>query len=160
MTLTSFLKARDELLALLEPFAVDYIEKALGKEYDVSKLITFVHTNVRAFLEEGSIILFDACSQLHKMKARSILIDRDRQVKTFGRVAIDDEAKATEFIEAVGPDGPLLEAVRKLDQTGDRNALRQVRDPYVRGKFAGKEAAEDVVRRIGKIQHAVRRRSW
>ena len=286
VTLTSFLRARDELLALMEPFAVDYIEKALGKEYDVSKLITFVHTNVRPFLEEGSIILFDVCSQFHKMKnqkaleaelatrfqdlakrhlgldisaekwkqitakevdqklldqiadflmryvsrrdgqaltrpemtalirhldnnanlptpdpklekllgeqvgllilrmtglyqfplaflgtgaphyefvlrlpgktiettgillksnetrwrftaeqippdghemkARSILIDRDRQMKTLGRVAIDDAAKATEFIEAVGPDGPLLEAVRKLHQTGERNALRQV----------------------------------
>ena len=63
----------------------------------------------------------------YEMKARSILIDRDGQKKVLGRVAIDDETKAMEFMEAVGREGPLLEAVRKLRQTGDRNALSQVK---------------------------------
>jgi hypothetical protein len=59
----------------------------------------------------------------YEMKARSLVIDRDGQKKTLGRVAIDDEEKALEFVELVGDDGPLLEAVRKLKQTGDRGAL-------------------------------------
>ena len=63
----------------------------------------------------------------YEMKARSILIDRDGQKKILGRVVIDDETKAIEFIEAVGRSGPLLEAVRKLRQTADRNALSQVK---------------------------------
>ncbi len=61
------------------------------------------------------------------MKARSILIDRDAQKKLLGRVAIDDEPKALDFMESVGRAGPLLEAVRTYRQTGDRNALRNVK---------------------------------
>jgi hypothetical protein len=65
------------------------------------------------------------------MKARSILIDRDAQKKVLGRVAIDDETKAVEFIETVGREGPLLEAVREVRQTGDRRALSQLKsDTY------------------------------
>ena len=63
----------------------------------------------------------------YEMKARSIVIDRDGQKKVLGRVVIDDETKAMEFMEAVGRNGPLLEAVRKLRQTADRNALSQVK---------------------------------
>ena len=62
----------------------------------------------------------------YEMKARSILIDRDAQKKVLGRVAIDDETRAVEFIETVGREGPLLEAVRKLRQTGDRDTLFQM----------------------------------
>ncbi len=61
------------------------------------------------------------------MDARSIFIDRDGQRKVLGRVVIDDETKAIEFMEIVGDEGPFLEAVRKLRQTGDRNALREVK---------------------------------
>jgi hypothetical protein len=67
----------------------------------------------------------------YEMKARSILIDRDAQKKVLGRVAIDDETKAVEFIETVGREGPLLEAVREVRQTGDRSALSQLKsDTY------------------------------
>ncbi len=62
----------------------------------------------------------------YEMNARSIVIDRDGQKKALGRVVIDDETKALDFMETAGEKGPLLEAVRKLHQTGDRNALRQV----------------------------------
>jgi hypothetical protein len=57
------------------------------------------------------------------MKARSLVIDRDGQKKALGRVAIDDQEKALEFVELVGNDGPLLEAVRNLKESGDRGAF-------------------------------------
>jgi hypothetical protein len=59
----------------------------------------------------------------YQMKARSLVIDRDGQKNTLGRVAIDDEEKALEFVELVGDDAAVLEAVRKLKQAGDRGAL-------------------------------------
>jgi hypothetical protein len=62
----------------------------------------------------------------YQMKARSIEIDRDGQKKILGRVVIDDETKGMEFMELVGGEGPLLEAVRKLRQTGDRDTLFQM----------------------------------
>ncbi len=39
---------------------------------------------------------------------------------------IKSEIKAAEIIALVGREGPLLEAVRKLRQTGDRNGFNQV----------------------------------
>ena len=63
----------------------------------------------------------------YAMTARSIVIDRDGQKKVLGRVAIDDETKAIEFMELSGTEGPLFDAVRKLRQTGDRDAIRQVK---------------------------------
>jgi hypothetical protein len=68
----------------------------------------------------------------YEMKARSLVIDRDGQKKVLGCVAIDDEEKALEFVELVGDDAPLLEAVRKLKETGDRGALDE-------GKFQSSE---------------------
>ena len=62
-----------------------------------------------------------------EMKARSIVIDRDGQKKVLGRMVIDDETRAIEFMELAGGEGTLLEAVRKVRQTGDRNALSQVK---------------------------------
>jgi hypothetical protein len=62
----------------------------------------------------------------YQMMARSIEIDRDGQKKILGRVVIDDETKALEFMEVVGREGPLLDAVRKLRQTGDRDTLLQM----------------------------------
>jgi hypothetical protein len=59
----------------------------------------------------------------YEMRARSLEIDRDAQRKALGRVAIDDEESALEFVELVGEKGALLEAVRKLKVTGDRGAL-------------------------------------
>jgi hypothetical protein len=52
------------------------------------------------------------------MIARSIEIDRDGQKTTLGRVVVDDENKAMEFMEVVGGERQLLEAVRKLRRTG------------------------------------------
>jgi hypothetical protein len=63
----------------------------------------------------------------YAMRARSIVIDRDAQKKLLGRVAINDELEALEFLEAVGREGPLLEGVREFRRTGDRNALHQVK---------------------------------
>jgi hypothetical protein len=65
----------------------------------------------------------------YDMKARSIWIDRDGQQKILGRVVIDDEAKAMEFMELAGSEGPLMEALRALRRTGDRNAFRQMNAP-------------------------------
>jgi hypothetical protein len=59
----------------------------------------------------------------YEMKARSLVIDREGQKKALGRVAIDDEEKALEFLELVADDPPVLEAVRKLRETGDRVVL-------------------------------------
>ena len=61
----------------------------------------------------------------YEMKARSLDIDREGQKKVLGRVAIDDEEKALEFLELVGDDNTLMEAVRKLKETGDRGALAE-----------------------------------
>jgi len=60
-----------------------------------------------------------------EMKARSLEIDREAQRKVLGRVAIDDEEKALEFVELIGDDGTLLEAVRKLKEAGGRGALAE-----------------------------------
>jgi hypothetical protein len=61
----------------------------------------------------------------YEMRARSLEIDRDAQRKALGRVAIDGAETALEFIELVGDDSALLEAVRKLKATGDRGALAE-----------------------------------
>jgi hypothetical protein len=58
-----------------------------------------------------------------EMRARSLFIDRDAQKKLLGRVVIDDETQAMEFMELTGADGSLVEAVRKVHSTGDRNVL-------------------------------------
>jgi len=63
----------------------------------------------------------------YEMKAKSIFIDREGQKRVLGRLVIDDESKAMGFMELVGEDGPLNEAVRKAHQTGDLNALGQVK---------------------------------
>lgn len=60
----------------------------------------------------------------YEMRARSLEIDRDAQRKALGRVAIDDEETALEFLDLIGDDKALLEAVRKLKDTGDRSALQ------------------------------------
>ncbi len=60
-----------------------------------------------------------------EMTARSLDIDREGQKRALGRVAIDDEEKALEFLELVGNDGLLMEAVRKLKETGDRGILTE-----------------------------------
>jgi hypothetical protein len=63
----------------------------------------------------------------YEMKARSIAIDREGQKKVLGRVVIDDEATLKSFLEDVGREGPLIEAVRRLRETGDREVLRRVK---------------------------------
>ena len=68
----------------------------------------------------------------YEMKARSIEIDRDAQKKVLGRVAFDDETKAMQFMEVVGREGPLLEAVRNFRQTGDRHAAQSGEDSDLR----------------------------
>jgi hypothetical protein len=60
-----------------------------------------------------------------EMKARSLVIDRDGQRKALGRVAIDDAETALEFVDLIGDDPVLLEAVRKVESTGARGALAE-----------------------------------
>jgi hypothetical protein len=62
----------------------------------------------------------------YEMKARSIVIDRDGQKKVLGREAVFDEDTAFEFMEVVGSEGPLIEAVRTMSRTGERKALTNV----------------------------------
>ncbi len=64
----------------------------------------------------------------YEMSARSIAIDREGQRTVLGRVVIDDETKALEFMDLVGTEGALLKAVRKLRETGDRDALTRNKD--------------------------------
>ena len=47
------------------------------------------------------------------MTTWSIAIDREGQKKVLGRVVIDDESKALEFMDLVGTEGTLFEAVRR-----------------------------------------------
>ncbi len=63
----------------------------------------------------------------YEMKARSVFIDRDGQSKILGKVVIDDQTKALEFMDVVGREGPLLEAVCRLRQTADRSTFSQVK---------------------------------
>ena len=61
------------------------------------------------------------------MTGRSVVIDRDGQMNALGRVPIDDEFKAIKFMEMIGREGPLREAVLKFRQTGDRKVLTQLK---------------------------------
>jgi hypothetical protein len=63
----------------------------------------------------------------YAMRARSIAIDRDGQKKHLGKVVVDDERKALEFIEIVGRDGPLVAGVRDFARTGNRSAIRSIK---------------------------------
>ncbi len=60
VTLSRFLEALDELLDQVVPLAIKSIEKEFGQTYDVSGLATYIRTDVRRFLEDGSLILYDA----------------------------------------------------------------------------------------------------
>jgi hypothetical protein len=59
----------------------------------------------------------------YTMKARSLVIDRESQVKALGRVVIDTSAQALEFIDLIGSDSRLQEAVRQLAKKGRREVL-------------------------------------
>ncbi len=59
----------------------------------------------------------------YEMRARSLEIDREAQRKALGRVVMDDAETALAFVDLIGDDPALLEAVRKLRATGDRGAL-------------------------------------
>ncbi len=60
----------------------------------------------------------------YEMKARSLWIDRDAQRTALGRVAIDDEDGALEFIKLVGARGPLVEALRLQQEWRPKGAHR------------------------------------
>jgi len=63
VTFNGFLKASDELIDLLLPVYIDAIEKILGQDYDVSRLVNHLRTNGRRFLEHVSLIVYDAVVQ-------------------------------------------------------------------------------------------------
>lgn len=67
----------------------------------------------------------DLFPQGYEMSARSVEIDREAQKKALGRVAIDDAGTATEFLDLIGEDASLLEAVRRLRDAGDRGGLER-----------------------------------
>ena len=60
VSLPGFLKGRDELLDVFLPVCTDAIEKVLGTDYDVSRLVTYVRADVRRFLESASVLWYDA----------------------------------------------------------------------------------------------------
>ncbi len=84
----------------------------------------------------------------YEMKARSLEIDREWQRKALGRVAIDDREKALEFLELVGDDATLREAVRKLRETGDRGAPRRGERTLARAESAGREAPRNALQTV------------
>jgi hypothetical protein len=59
VTLPDFLAARDELLNLALPSAIDFFQKEYGQSYDLSRLFAFIRSDGRRFLEEGSVLLYD-----------------------------------------------------------------------------------------------------
>lgn len=63
----------------------------------------------------------------YEMNARSVAIDRETQRKTLGRVVIDDTEGALEFMNLVGGEGALLEAVRAFSKTGEKKLLSDVK---------------------------------
>ena len=63
VTLPGFLKARDELLDLCLPVYIEAIEKIFGKDYDVSRLVNHLRVNGRRFLENVSLIVYDAVTR-------------------------------------------------------------------------------------------------
>ncbi len=67
VTFAGFLKARDELLTMFEPMVVEWLTDTLGKDYDGTKLIAYLKTDVRQFVEEVSLILFEAASRHEKI---------------------------------------------------------------------------------------------
>ena len=62
----------------------------------------------------------------YTMRARSIVLDIDGQKKILGRAVITDRAKALAFIDLVGDEGPLLEAVQRVKKTGKVEPLDEV----------------------------------
>ena len=60
VTFPGFLKARDELLDMFLPVYIEAIEKVFGKDYDVSRLVNHIRANGRRFLENVSVIFYDA----------------------------------------------------------------------------------------------------
>ena len=63
VTLPGFLKARDELLDAFLPPYIEVIEKVFGREYDVSRLADHLRKSGRRFVENVSIILYDAATR-------------------------------------------------------------------------------------------------
>ena len=60
VTLPGYIKARDELLDLWLPVYTDAIEAIFGKDYDVSRLVDRIRVDGRRFLENVSVIFYDA----------------------------------------------------------------------------------------------------
>ncbi len=61
----------------------------------------------------------------YEMKARSLDFDREGQKKILGHVAIEDTAKAFEFLGLINDEEPLLTAVRKARETGKPDSLSE-----------------------------------
>ena len=63
VTLSGFLKARDEFLDLAMPLAEKAIEQIYGGKYDVKNLVLEVRSQGRRFLEQAAIVFYDSLSR-------------------------------------------------------------------------------------------------
>jgi hypothetical protein len=63
VTLSGFLKARDEFLDLAMPLAEKAIEQVYGGKYDVKRLVLEVRSQGRQFLEQAAIVVYDNLSR-------------------------------------------------------------------------------------------------
>ncbi len=111
VTLAGFLNARDELLDLYLPSCMSAIERVFGNDYDVSRLVSHLRIDGRRFLENISVILYDAAAH-HR------LFDQDGKL----------DAALTEnlFAEAerVGLDRKLLVELFAVPYNDRENARR------------------------------------
>ena len=60
VTLRGFIRGRDELLDVYLPVYTDAIEKIFSKDYDVARLVAWLRSDGRRFLENASLIVYDA----------------------------------------------------------------------------------------------------
>ncbi len=139
VTLPGFLKARDELLDLCLPICVDAIEKIFGNDYDVSRLVDHLRVNGRRFLENVSLIFYDAAAR-GRLVGKPGELDRAvtshlmAEVERFG---LDPKLLAVMF--KVPADGKESERAWRAPRPASRSvfqAPRRGRGDYGRGRCA------------------------
>jgi hypothetical protein len=67
----------------------------------------------------------------YRMTARSVVINPDGQRKLMGHIPVSTVPQAVRYIDLVGRDGPLLEAVRQAFATGSLDGLSELRSSNV-----------------------------
>ncbi len=143
VTLPGFLEARGELLDLVLPLAIEFIEKEFGRTYDVSGLATYIRTDVRRFLEDGSLILYDAAVR-HRLTRADNTMDPEL------------ESRLTALCKRIGFDFP--DAKRAMVSNVDserlfKDFLRRVVMKHVRhrdGTAVTRVEVDDLIERAKK----------